>query len=311
MPTEKTEELKTIDEAWNEDVDVEEEVEEEVEDEKKEVEDEEKDEDVTEQVKTGDDNEKEKEENKVDWKALGLDVFEGKSQKEVAEQILFERKQLGHTTNMLGELRREISQLKTKPEKVEKTVEKPKSVLEEIKELDEADTAKFNALYDKNPIKAIMTYGGDTIKDFIAEEVKKSVPDVSGVLQETKDKIEYNSFLSSNDDVTESDMAQIRIFNDEQYLGEQERSYADLYGLAKLWRNKDERAEKVYSLMKKHSTMSFSEACTFVPERKSEVNKEKIKQTVNKNKTTNPLPRTEKKSNAVLDGSFDENWDNA
>ena len=277
MPTEN-EEIKSVDDVWNEDAD-------------KELDDLEKDEDkednkeddkkvekeVDKEVDKEPGNEKEEDkevdgnkeekEDKVDWKALGLDVFEGKTQDEVAEQIKSDRKQLGHTTNMIGDLRRKISQLETKPAE-EKPVEKPRDVLESIEDLNDADTAKFNSLYEKNPVNAFMTYGGDTIKQMIADEVKKSVPDVAGSLKQTKEDIEYNVFLASNKDITDEDVDQMKIFNDSQYLDEQGRSYEDLYGLSKLWKQKDIRAEKIYMLVKKHRTITFSEANELLPKPK-------------------------------------------
>ena len=305
MPTEIT---KTLDEVWNEDIEEEldkieeEEVDGNVKEEEPEIPDDQPEVVVEEEVQEDVAKEEEEPENKVDWKALGLDIFEGKTQAEVAEQIKFERKQLGHTTNMLGELRREITQLKVKPVQVEKPVEKPKDILSEIRDLDEADVAKFNTMYEKNPVKAFMTYGGESIKAMIAEEVKRSVPDVEGVLQKTKSDMEYSTFISSNPDLTDADVDQMKIFDDEQYLGEQKRSYADLYGLAKLWRNRDERAEKIYMLMKKHSTVSFSEACDLLSVPKTEkvvVNKDKIVQSVKKNEKTNIKSHSSKVADSV------------
>ena len=321
MPTEKTEtEMpKSIDEAWDEDIELEDETEGEEKIEGEEVAESEK---VDEDGKDEPDSEakedseqddgSEEEQEKVDWKALGLGMFEGKTQKEVAEQISFERKQLGHTTNMIGDLRREIAQLKTNSAEKEKPAEKPKDVLSGIRDLDEADVAKFNVMYEKNPIKAIMTYGGDAIKQVVAEEVKKNKPDVSGVLQQTADQMKYDSFLESHPDVTNKDLSQMKIFDDEQYLGVQGRSYADLYGLAKLWHNRDDRAEAIYSLMKKHATMSFSEACEFVPKPEEKpVDTEKIKKTVNKNKKTTTRTHAVKQAEVVRTGkTVDEVWDN-
>ena len=285
---------ETVDEAWEKDVKDELELDESKKEEKSDV---------------GQEAEKE---NKVDWKALGLDVFAGKTEKEVADQIKFERKQLGHTTNMLGELRKKVTQLESKPQEKKDPAEKPKDVLAEIEDLDESDMDDFNDLYDKSPIKAFMAYGGDTLRKFIAEEVKKSVPDVSNVLRETKEQIEKDSFLSSNTDITETDDEQVRIFDDEQYLGGQGRSYIDLYGLAKLWREKDERAEKIYLLMKKHPTVNFSEACELTPEADgtNKVDKEKIRNTVNKNKKINRSSHPKQQAVSIKTGAtVDEVWE--
>ena len=307
----ETKGLTSIDEAFNEGIDEElaeldiEKVEDKtetpekvevVEEEKTEVVEEEKPkEEVVEEVVV----EKEPE-SKVDWKSIGLPMFDGKTQEEVAKQIKGDRTQLGHTVNMIGDLRREMEALK-KPKEVKEVV-KPKDFLADIKDLDEADTAKFNTLYEKNPVKAIMTYGSDAIKQMVADEVKKSVPDVTKTLQQTKENIEYDAFLALHADITDVDMEQMKIFDDKQWLGEQGRPYTDLYGLATLWRNKDERAESVFMLMKKHPTVTFSEACNLLPENKVEspvVNKEKIVETVNKNKKTNTKSHTPQASESI------------
>ena len=244
----------------------------------------------------------------VDWSKYGLDNFSGKSMAEVAEQIKRERQSLGHTTNMLGDLRKQLNELKREPKR-EETPQKPKDVFESINDLSEEDTAKFNALYEKNPVKAIMTYGGKAvIEQIIADKVK--LPDIDSKLEETKDKVEFNTFIASNPDVTDVDIEQMKIFDDEQYLGNQGRTYSDLYGLARLWRNKDQRAEQIYMLMKKHPTMTFTEADKFVPKVTDKPDKEKIKSTVNKNKNnkTKPVPVA---TSVVKAESFEDAWDEA
>lgn len=257
---------------------------------------------------TEEDTEEEKPKSKVDWKALGFDKFEGKTDDEVVEQLKFERQQLGHTVNMLGELRREIAELK-KPKKVEKE-EKPKDVLASIPELDDADAAKFNAMYEKNPIKAIMTYGGSSIKDLIANEVNKALPKES--VQDVKAEIAYSTFINTVKP-SELEVEQMKIFDKPEYLGAQARSYSDLHGLSKMWLDDSEESKDVYGLMKKHPTMSFDEACGIVrkPKTKTPIDKEKIKQTINKNKQAESHPKKKAQALPSSDLSFDEAFDSA
>ena len=312
MPTES----KTFDEVFDEEVElpetaddikddddaVEEEVAEQVEEKKEEVVVvEEKKEEPVKEVKAD-----------IDWNSLGLEVFAGKTPQEIAEQIKFERKQLGHTTNMIGELRRELTQLKARPLEVEKPKEEKKNILEGIADLDEADTAKFNVLYEKNPIKALLTYGGDTIKQMIAEEVKHVAPkDTSVILEQTKDQLEFQSFLTSTPDISDTDLQQMQIFDDPQYLGEQKRTYSDLYNLSKIWKNRDQRAEKIYSLMKKHPTLSFTEADNLVPkaDKPKPVDKEQLVKDVKKLKTTNPSTVNKVADELPSADSYEAAWD--
>ena len=317
----KEKEVDSFDEAWDAELDDEtqtepktdETVEEEIEEEKavEETADEteqSEDANVSEEESVEEKEVEEKPDNKVDWVALGFDKFKGKTDKEVAEQIKFERQQLGHTVNMLGDLRREIADLKKPKEEVKK--EEPKDVLASIPELDDADAAKFNAMYEKNPIKAIMTYGGDSIKEMVADAVKKAAPKES--VQDVKAEIAYSTFINSVKP-SELEVEQMKIFDKPEYLGVQARSYADLHGLSKMWLEDSDESKDVYSLMRKHPTMSFDEACDFVikPTEKKEVNKEKIKQTINKNKQAASHPKKKADALPSSDLSFDDAWDSA
>ena len=319
----------TLDEIWedtelDEEEEKAEEKEEEVkEDEEKEEEekvgDEKEDEKQEDKEEKDEDEEKEGPENKIDWEALGFPKFKGKTDQEVAEQIKFERQQLGHTVNMLGDLRRENAELKSKKEVKEEKKPKKKDVLASIPELDDADAAKFNAMYEKNPIKAIMAYGSDSIKQMIADEVKSVVPKGSmDEVNKVKDEIAYATFLNTAKP-TDVEVQQMQIFDDPQYLGKQKRSYSDLHNLSKMWLSEDEDIaairDNVYNLMIKHPTMSFDEAKGYFGPKEEKkvpvVDKKKIKETINKNKKAESHPK--KKSNALPsnDKSFDDAWDEA
>ena len=315
-------EVESFDEAWD-DAELDETQEDEKEEEKdvtEEVDESEKEEDTDdsdddkaeeESDEEEDDTEEEAEEEKkssVDWVGLGFDKFKGKTDEEVVAQIKFERQQLGHTVNMLGDLRREIADLKKQPPP-KKEVEKPKDVLASIPDLDDADAAKFNAMYEKNPIKAIMTYGGDPIKEMVAEEVKRVVPKQESVA-EVKEEIAYSTFVNTVKP-TALEVEQMKIFDKPEYLGSQARPYADLYGLSKIWLSDSVASEGVYELMRKHPTMSFDEASNFMAKPKKEVDKAKIKQTINKNKKVESHPKKKSQAMPSSDLSFDEAWDSA
>ena len=317
-----TEKVESLDEVW-ENAELEEEKEEKEEEketaeketeEKEEQETEEKAEEEKAEEETEEKEEKEEQEEEkeaqVDWKKLGFDKFEGKTDREVVDQIKFERQQLGHTVNMLGDLRREIADLKKPPVK---EPEKPKDVLGSIPELDDADAAKFNAMYEKNPIKAIMTYGGDPIKQMVADAVKEQMP--KGSVEDVKAEIAYSTFISTAKP-KDVEVEQMQIFDKEEYLGKQNRSYDDLFGISKMWLTNEAGSEDIYNLMKKHPTLSFSEACSFVIKPKLEVkkvkiDKEKIKETINKNKKADSHPKKKAKAMPANDLSFDEAWEQA
>jgi len=311
----------TLDEVWDdavldEDEKEEEKAEEKGEDKEEEVKDgEEKEEEDDE--KDGEDEEEKKEpENEIDWEALGFPKFKGKSDKEVAEQIKFERQQLGHTVNMLGDLRRENADLKSKKESKEEKKPEKKDTLSSIPELNDADAAKFNTLYENNPIRAIMTYGGGTISEMIKEEVAKAVPKES--IGEVKEEIAYTTFLNTAKP-TDVEVEQMQIFDDPLYLGGQKRSYSDLHNLSKMWLSEDEDIaairDNVYGLMVKHPTMGFDEARgNFAPKEEKKVptvDKKKIKETINKNKKAESHPKAKAKALPDKNKSFDDTWDEA
>jgi len=313
----KEKDVDSFDEAWD-DVELEDETKKENEDDIEETEElvedvvDKETEDIEEEVEDKEEakaeDKEESNENTVDWVALGFDKFKGKTDREVVDQIKFERQQLGHTVNMLGDLRREIADLK-KPKEIVKE-EKPKDVLASIPELDDADAAKFNAMYEKNPIKAIMTYGGSSIKELIADEVKKAVPKES--VEEVKAEIAYSSFINTVKP-SELEVEQMKIFDKSEFLGTQARSYADLHGLSKMWLTDSDESKDVYSLMKKHPTMSFDEAYRIVVKPKKEIviDKEKIKQTINKNKMVESHPKKKAHALPSSDLSFDDAWESA
>ena len=311
-------EVDSFDEAWDDaeldetqedEKESEEDVTEEVDESEKEEDTDDSDDDKTEEEsdEEKDDTEEEEKKSSVDWVSLGFDKFKGKTDEEVVAQIKFERQQLGHTVNMLGDLRREIADLKKQPPP-KKEVEKPKDVVSSIPDLDDADAAKFNAMYEKNPIKAIMTYGGDSIKQMVADAVKEAVPKES--VQDVKEEIAYSTFLSTVKPST-LEVEQMKIFDKPEYLGGQARPYSDLYGLSKVWLADSEASEGVYELMKKHPTMTFEEANRFMAKPKKEVDKAKIKQTINKNKKVESHPKKKAQAMPSADLSFDEAWDSA
>ena len=311
------EKVETLDEVWDnaelEEDEKDEEQEEEAKDEEAEEEKVEETEEAEEAETDEEDEDKKEEESRVDWEGLGFEKFKGKTDKEVVKQIKFERQQLGRTVNMLGDLRREIADMKKRPAKEPEKAEKPKDILASMADMDEAEAAKYNAMYEKNAPKAIMTYIGDPIKQMVADAVKEAMP--RGSVEEVKEEIAYSTFINTAKP-NDVEIEQMRIFDKEEYLGAQKRSYADLHGLSKMWLTQEAGAEDIYNLMKKHPTLSFDEAHSFVvkPEEKAEkvkIDKQKIKETINKNKKVESHPKKKAQALPSSDLSFDEAWDNA
>lgn len=249
--------------------------------------------------------------SRVDWESLGFDKFKGKTDQEVVEQIKADRQNLGHTVNLLGDLRRENAELIKQSAKEPVKEEKPKDILSSIPKLNDADKAKFNAIYEESPIEAIMTYGGDTIKLMVADAVKEAMP--KGSVDDVKAEIAYSAFINTAKP-NAIELEQMEIFDEEKFLGKQARSYDDLFELSKMWLAKETGSKDIYDLMKKHPTISFSEACSFVikPEaEKVKVDKEKIKETINKNKKADSHPKHVAQAMPSKDTSFDDAWDEA
>lgn len=252
---------------------------------------------------------------KKSWKDFGLEGFEGKSEEEIARIIVQERREDEHRRKVYGELSNEVGELRKFKTEAETKAARPKEekepdLLDVMPEMTEGQILDFNAIYEKNPVKAMLKYGGDTIKQMIASQLKESLAGkVEGAVGETiaeqKDTIAYSNFLSKHDDV-ETFLPLMQTLDGERYLGLQNRSYEELYELAKLGPHTkgtviDPLYNPVYQLMAKHPTLSFKEALAFAKqgagaEEKAAEKHEQVKKIINKIDSVNTASKGTPKS---------------
>lgn len=95
---------------------------------------------------------------------LGLPSFEGKSRKEVAQMITDLQSDVSKGNERYGTVANELGKLRKLAEKpAEKPEEKKVDLIEEMPEMTAGEVADFNELYDKNPVKAVLKYGGPAL----------------------------------------------------------------------------------------------------------------------------------------------------
>jgi hypothetical protein len=237
------------------------------------------------------------------WTELNLPQYEGMSKAEVAERISFINREFGRATNTVGELRKQLNGVITNNMKPAEAIETKKSVLDAMPKLSESDAIRFNEIYAESPVKAIMMFGGESIiKQMVSDEISAKVPkDIDSIVNKKTEEIKYESFLTKHNLTEESPEVQWIKQVREDYLTGQNRSDEELFGLAQMWKAKDENAEFVYSLMKKHPTMSFEEAKSFLPKKTAQaVNKTKVENDLNKLNNANHTSQTKKVSDDTM-----------
>jgi len=233
------------------------------------------------------------------WTELGFPQYEGMSKAEIAERISFVNKEYGRATNTIGELRKQINTaINAQSNKSEQNSAKS-DIVASMPKLSSQEAVAFNEMYEESPVKAIMAFGGDSvIKKIVQDEISARVPrDIDTILNERTEQIKYNSFLEKHS-LTENSpevlwINQVR----SDYLTGQNRPIEELYELSQMWKNKDESCEQVYGLMKRHPTMTLSEAKGFVTKTNSNVvDKTKIVNNVKKLNNANHTSQTAKVS---------------
>lgn len=249
------------------------------------------------------------------WKDLDLEDFEGKSQEEIARIIVQERRESEHSRKVYGEQGEELGALRkfktdTEVEKAKPKEEKEPDLLDTMPEMTEGEILDFNAIYEKNPVKAMLKYGGATIKQMIASQLKESLAGkVEGAVGETiaeqKDSIAYSNFLSKHDDV-ETFLPLMHTLDSEKHLGLQNRPYEELYELAKLGPHTqgvivNPLYQPIYSLMAEHPTFTFKKALKFTKqgmgaEEKAVEKKAEVKKTIDKIDSVNTASKGTPKS---------------
>jgi hypothetical protein len=237
------------------------------------------------------------------WTELGLPQYEELTKEQIAERIRVTNKEYGRATSTIGELRKQIGSIVQDTVKPSESKETKKDILEAIPNLSESDTIKFNEMYVVNPAKAILTFGGDTIKQMVRDELKNTVPkDLDEILTKKTEQERFITFLSKNNLTPDSPEIEWMKKVDTEYLTGQNRSYEELFELQTMWKNKAEGVEDVYDMMKRHPTMSISEAKGFVNKKVQTgqtVSKDKVVETVKKLNNANNTSQTAKLSDDI------------
>lgn len=269
------------------------------------------------------------------WKDLGLEDFEGKSQEEIAQLIVQSRRESEHRdkvygdqTNVVGDLRKQIAEAEAKiteveAKKKESGIKEP-DLLDQLPEMTEGEILDFNAIYEKNPVKALFKYARPVLEKMTASQVTKALEGkVEGAVDESiaqqKDNIAYTNFAGRHEDA-EKFTPLMQLLDGENYLGGQKRSYEELYQLAKLGPHAqgvvaDPLYQPIFQLMAKHDSMSFGEALSFAKqgtaaEEKAVEKRKEVKKTIDKidsvNTTSKGTPKSKgTKELVTIDDEFE------
>lgn len=237
------------------------------------------------------------------WTELGLPQYEGMTKAEIAERISFVNKEYGRATNTIGELRKQINTAVSDTSRPSEAKEAKQNIVDSMPKLSTEDTIRFNQVYEESPVKAIMMFGGDSvIKKIAQDEISARVPkDIDTIFNEKLERLRYESFLEKHS-LTENSPEVVWINEVKtNYLTGQNRPIEELYELSQMWKNKDETTEPVYTLMKKHPTMSLDEAKSFVRKpNPNAVDKAQIVNNVKKLNNVNHTSRTAKVSDDTM-----------
>lgn len=250
------------------------------------------------------------------WKDLDLEDFEGKSQEEIARIVVQERRESEHGRKVYGEQGEELGALRkyktdTEAEKAKPKEEKEPDILDQMPDqISDGEILDFNTKYEKNPTKTIFTKGRPILEQMIDLRVKEALAGkVEGAvgegIAEQKDRIAFTNFKSRHDDA-ETFLPLMQTLDSEKHLGSQERSYEELFELAKLGPHTrgvvvDPLYNPVYQLMAKHPTLSFKEALAFAKqgagaEKKAVEKKADVKKTIDKIDSVNTASKGTPKS---------------
>jgi len=209
------------------------------------------------------------------WKTYGLERYDEMTREQIASDVAWRNRKYGEQANELGELRKKLEALE-----VPKPVEKPK----EERPLTEGQIVDFNKQWEQDPAKAIREYGGldAIVEERVAEILKNKVePDMTAKLKEQADQMEFENFTRSNPDANIPAMQEL-----DKFLGNP-RPYGELNELAKLGLANDPIYNEVSLLMRKHATLSLTEAKKFATKSVKTVQTAKIKEAVRKTDAVN------------------------
>ncbi|MBA7689292.1 hypothetical protein ES703_97798 [subsurface metagenome] len=230
------------------------------------------------------------------WKDFGVDDFEGKSNEEIAAIVRREREDSGFRRRVYGEQADELGTLrtfKTETEAKAKTAaeEKKPDLLEQMPDMTDGEVLDFNKIYEAHPVKAILKYARPVLEQLVQQQLQEAIKGgvkntITESIGDQRDSLEYASFLQRHDDA-ETYLPAMKTLDKPEYLGEQSRSYEELFGLAKLNSEKSPLYAPVYQLMAKHPTVSFKEAEQLAKQQMGAVGtaakkKQDIQQNINK-----------------------------
>lgn len=257
------------------------------------------------------------------WEKLGLKRFDGMTQEQIAADILQIERDVAWRKSVVDRQGEELGALRTFKKDKETPEEKPQEEAPlEMPEMTEGEVLDFTQIYQTNPIKAVLKYGGDYIKNMITTQIKDSLPEniksaVETSMGEQQDSLAYTNFLQRHEDLTTEQDSMMRVLDKEEYLGGQSRPYEDLYQLTVLCNpgsTPDPLYQPTYDLMKQHRTMSLKQAKMFAKQQtltgETDKTRENLKKDVESIDAVNTTSTRKKVSNKVKDyKTVDEAFD--
>jgi hypothetical protein len=196
------------------------------------------------------------------YKDYGAPELEGKTPEQVARYVRDQTDYWAMRNRVFGEQANELGELR----KFKKEHGEPKPKVEDpFSEMSEGQIADFNRQWEKNPSKAIVDAGmGNYIKQQITLGVQEAWGSdaVKQTFAEQQNMLAFESFVSRTPDCEEY-IPLMQTLDGPNYLGPQGRKYDELYAVAKLGNSDDPSYGGVYRLMKKHPSMSYSDAHKF------------------------------------------------
>ena len=107
-------------------------------------------------------------EDEKTWKDFGLNEFEGKSNEEIAQAIQELRRDRDYQASRYGKLSNEFGELRKQTS--DKQPESKKELIDTIPDLTPGQVTDFNRIYEENPVKALIKFGGPHIEKIIEEK---------------------------------------------------------------------------------------------------------------------------------------------
>jgi len=216
--------------------------------------------------KTAEEKTAETAEQAFKWGKFGLDRYDTMSPEQIAEDVRYRQRLYGDQANELGELRKRSAEAKAELEKFKQLATgSEKKVEAKIADMTMGELQDFYAAMEKNPRAAIQGLLGDNFRQSLVEEITNQLnesigPQMKDATSSAALEAEFRDFTTRHPDWREQYGA-MEVLTQEEHLG-QDRTYEDIYQLAKLAQTDESLYKATYQLMRK-SNMSFTECSRY------------------------------------------------